>query len=413
MLDKTSGSVDFRPLSEDFARDPYPTYAAMRKLDQPYFYEDEQTWMLTRFADVQAVALDKTMLRVVEDNLTDAEILSRKTMMNMHDMPNHERFVQESLLESEGETHARLRKVVFREFTPALIERQRAAIQDIVDTLLKNLADKPQIDFIADFAAHVPGYIIGRVLGVPAEDSARLRKWSEDIVSFWNIGRTQAGKDLAENATREFYEYLTVQLEKRKNVPQDDLLTKMFEAKMAGYLNEDELVSLSMQILRAGHGSTIDVLGSGMHALLQYPDQMARLKAQPELMKTAVQEMFRFNSPLPYFHRFATQDVTVGGHDYPEGTRFGLLYGAANRDPAQFENPETFDVGRSPNRHISFGGGTHFCLGNHLARLDMEVIFSTLLERFSSIDLMDEVPEYKAGLSVRGPKSLMIRLKEA
>lgn len=413
MLDEQGDTIDFRPLSAEFAQDPYPTYAAMRKLDRPYFYEGEKTWMLTRFADVQEVALDKSMLRVVDENLSETEKLARKTRMNMHDMPHHERFVQNSLLDSEGDTHARLRKVVFREFTPAIVERQRVAVQDIVNALLDKVSNQSEIDFIADFAAHVPGHIIGRVLGVPADDSARLRKWSEDIVSFWNIGRTQAGKDLAENATREFYEYLSTLLDQRAVKPQDDLLTRMFEAKQAGELTEDELVALAMQVLRAGHGSTIDTIGSGMHALLQFPDQMARLRAKPELMKTAIQEMFRYNSPLPYFHRFATRDVTVGGYDYPAGTRFGLLYGAANRDPAQFDDPDVFDVGRSPNRHISFGGGTHFCLGNHLARLDMDVIFNTLFKRYSEIELVDENPEYKRGLSVRGPKTLMIKLKEA
>jgi cytochrome P450 len=166
-----------------------------------------------------------------------------------------------------------------------------------------------------------------------------------------------------------------------------------------------------MLILLAGLGSTIDVLGSGLHALLRFPDQMARLRAEPGLIQTAVPEMFRFESPLPFFHRYATAETTIAGHAFPRGTKFGLLYGAANRDPTQFDHPDRFDPGRRPNRHLAFGGGAHFCLGNHLARLDMEVIFSTLLRRFARIELIEE-PPYKRGLSVRGPQSLRIAVAE-
>jgi cytochrome P450 len=176
----------------------------------------------------------------------------------------------------------------------------------------------------------------------------------------------------------------------------------------AGRLSEDELIATAMLILMAGHGSTIDVLGSGMHALLRFPDQHQKLRADPALISTAVQEMFRFEAPLPYFHRFATKDCEIGGRAFKAGTRFGLLYGAANRDPARFGHPDMFDITRSPNRHIAFGKGAHLCLGNHLAALDMDVIFSTLNRRFAKIELAGGPPEYKRGLSVRGPVSLRI-----
>jgi cytochrome P450 len=200
-------------------------------------------------------------------------------------------------------------------------------------------------------------------------------------------------------------------LKERESAPQDDLLTRLLEHRNAGRMTEDELIATAMLILMAGHGSTIDVLGSGMHALLKNPDEHQKLRNDPSLIKTAVQEMFRYESPLPYFHRFASEDCTVAGMDFKAGTRFGLLYGAANRDPDRFDAPDVFDINRNPNRHIAFGGGTHFCLGNHLARLDMDVIFRTLNERFGSIELVDENPEYKRGLSVRGPKSLKISWK--
>ncbi|MBO9473643.1 cytochrome P450 [Shimia sp. R10_1] len=400
--------MEFDPHGSAFAADPYPSYAAMRALQTPFYYEEIDTWMLTRMSDVEAVALNKTMLRNNEAFIGEKERQRQKRAINFHDMPYHERFVQVNLLESEGETHSRLRKVVFREFTPAMISKQRDAIQSFVDRLLNELSDQDEVDFVGEFAAHVPGHIIGRMLGVPDEDCPLLRHWSEEVVRYFDPGRGDADKQRAEQATKEFYEYLLALLDTREKAPQDDLLSRLVSHRDEGRLSQDELISTAMLILMAGHGSTIDVLGSGMHALLKFPDQHDRLRADGSLMKTAVQEMFRFESPLPFFHRFATEDCEVGGMRFPAGTRFGLLYGAANRDPDRFEQPDTFDVARAPNRHMAFGGGGHFCLGNHLARLDMDVIFSTLNARFATIELAEAAPEYKRGLSVRGPEALRV-----
>lgn len=239
-----------------------------------------------------------------------------------------------------------------------------------------------------------------------------LRTWSENIVQYFDIDRSPERKALAERTAGEFADYLRALQRSRRQTPRDDLTSKLMAAQDAGDMSEDEFLSTAMLILMAGHGSTIDVLGSGLHALLTFPDQLQRLRGDLSLMPTAVQEMFRFECPLPFFDRYARAEVRVGEKTFPKGTRFGLLYGAANRDPAQFERPDSFDIGRKPNRHLAFGGGAHFCLGNHLARLDMEIIFSTLLSRFANIELISP-PHYKPGLSVRGPKALHVRLHSA
>ncbi len=176
-------------------------------------------------------------------------------------------------------------------------------------------------------------------------------------------------------------------------------------------MSRDEAISTAMLILMAGHGSTIDVLGTAMHALLRFPDQMERLREDPALGPSAAQEMLRFESPLPFFHRYATREVRIGGRAFPRGTRFGLLYGAANRDPAAFDAPDRFDLGRQPNRHLGFGGGPHLCLGLHLARLELDVVFTTLLRRFRAIELAGDEPRYKTGLSVRGVRALRLMLR--
>ena len=160
----------------------------------------------------------------------------------------------------------------------------------------------------------------------------------------------------------------------------------------------------------AGHGSTIDVLGTGMWSLLNNPGQWQRLQNEPGLIHTAVQEMFRFESPLPFFHRYAAKEINILGKTYPKGSKFGLLYGSANRDERQFSEPGEFDIERNPNKHLAFGRGAHLCLGNHLSRLDMEIIFLTLSRLTASIELLGEKPAFKKSLSVRGLQSLPIRL---
>ncbi|WP_428526505.1 cytochrome P450 [Roseibium sp.] len=408
-----TSDLEFDPLSDAFAQDPHRFYAALRAKEGLTYFEDFDVWLAARFDDVSEIVMSEHMVRSMEHIASAEEIEKQKRDGNWHDMPHHSRFVQFSLLDSDGEVHDRLRKQVFKLFTPVMVNKLRDEIQTYVDSLVDGLADREEIDFIEALAAHVPGHIIGRILGVPDADCPQLRIWSENIVQYFDIDRSDERKELAERNTTEFYHYLSDLKRQREAAPKDDLISVMIEAQKAGHMNEDEFISTAMLILMAGHGSTIDVLGSGMHALLKFPDQMQRLRDDQNLMKTAVQEMFRYESPLPFFHRYVTQDMEVCGQKFERGTKFGVLYGSANRDPKQFPDADTFDVGRSPNWHIAFGRGAHFCLGNHLARLDMDIIFSTLLRRFSRIELAAEDVRYKRGLSVRGPEALKIRWSPA
>lgn len=365
---------------------------------------------MSRYADVEQAARNPKLVRSREAFMNAADIELEKRQANWHDMPNHARFVQFSLLDSDGEVHKRLRHLLLREFSRHFVERHRSMIQRYVEDLVERLLEQREIDFVADLAAHVPGHIIGNVLGAPEEDCPQLRTWSENVVQFFDIGRTDEHKLLAEQATTEFYHYLLGLLAQRERSPREDLVSTLIAAKRAGELDETELISTCMLILMAGHGSTIDVLGSGMYALLRFPEEMKLLRQNPQHIHTAVQEMFRYDSPLPFFHRYASEDVEVCGQQWPQGTKFGLLYGAANRDPRQFPDPDKFDITRSPNRHVAFGRGAHLCLGNHLSRLDMEVIFLTLLKRVRTIELLESAPEFKKGLSERGLQSLRLRL---
>ncbi len=396
----------FDPLSESFARDPYSVYAELRKIQQPIYYEGMDAWILSRFEDIERIAVNKTYVRSPDAVMSQEQVAEERRKANWHDMPNHAKYVQVSLLDSDGDAHFRLRKIVLGMFTGRYVERHRSMIQRYVDSLLDALFEKQEFDFIEDLAAHVPGHIIGNILGVPDEDCAQLRIWSENVVQFFDTGRTEEHKQLAERATTEFYQYLLDLISKRTKQPEDDIVSTLIKAKESGDLDETELISLCMLILMAGHGSTIDAMGSGMNTLLENRDQLEHLRNDPGLANTAVQEMFRYESPLPFFHRYAAEDVTVLGKHYPKGSKFGLLYGSANRDAERFPDAHKFDVTRKPNRHIAFGRGAHLCLGNHLSRLDMEIVFTTLLKRAKSIELMTDDVKFKRSLSVRGPISL-------
>jgi cytochrome P450 len=403
----------FEPLSRAFAEDPYASYEVLRNREQLFYFADFDIWLVARFADVTDIIMNRRMVRTPESFLSTEQVAAQQRRENFHDMPFHSRFVQFSLLDSEGEVHLRLRRQVFSMLTAVSIEGLRSEIQKFVDKRVDELVGRGEIDFVEDFAAGIPGHVIGRLLGIPEEDCDRLRAWSENIVQYFDIDRSDERKDLAERTTEEFYDYLKVIKAERRKSPQDDLISQLIGAENAGKINEDEFISTCMLILMAGHGSTIDAMGSGMHALLRFPEQMLRLRRDPSLIGTAVQEMFRYESPLPFMHRYNTEEVEVNGQSFKKGTRFGVLYGSANRDPEQFENPDNFDIARQPNRHLAFSRGAHFCMGNHLSRLDMGIVFNTLLRRFSDIRLTGDEPEYRRGLSVRGPKSLQVELTPA
>ena len=403
--------MKFDPLSRSFSDDPYRIYREMRETDKPFLFEAQDMWLLSRYDDVVAVATNPDMVRSLAGVENEQDAKERQKRANWHDMPFHERVVQFSLLDSDGDIHRRLRKQIFGEFTARSVSTLEPVVRKFVDDLLVEIQDRRQIDFIEDFAAHVPGFVIGHLLGVPVEHAKQLRLWSEQVVQFFDVDRSARRKKIAETATREFYHYLADLKTKRTKSPKDDLISKMIADEADGFYGEDEFISTCMLILMAGHGSTIDVLGTGLHTLLKFPDELQNLRDKPSNIPNAIQEMFRFEPPLPFFHRHALSETTIRGHVFPAGTTFGLLYGAANRDSSQFDAPDKFVAERSPNRHLAFGLGAHLCLGNNLARLNMKVILETLLQHFSQIELVDENVVYKRGLSVRGVEELNISWK--
>lgn len=391
-----------------FAADPWPAYAALREAG--LVWDDGlQMWLAARFADAHAIAADRAMHR---GTLAFADAATRARLQregNFHDMPFHERFVQTSMLEVDGVDHDRLRRAVFPFFTRTRLDHLRAWVRALAISTLDPLLAAGRFDFTADFALKIPGQAIGHLVGTDPAEAETMTRWSDEVVSYFDPVRRDDHKARAEAATVAFAGRLAALRGARRAEPADDLMTALTLAEDAGTLQGDELISTAMQLLHAGHGSTVDAMGNGMAALMAHPEQTALLRAEPHRMPAAIQEMFRFAAPLPFFHRYASTELTVAGRTMPPGTRFGLLYAAANRDPAAFADPDRFDITRSPNRHLAFGAGPHVCLGNNLARLVMEEAFAALLSRTRQIE-PDGDAVWKPGLQAHGPIRLPVRV---
>lgn len=407
-----SVAPEFEPYSAEFAADPYAVYARVREAAPLCYYAPWDTWLLFRFDDIRALLTDTRLGRVMDAVMSPAELQAYRRERDWDAAPMHSRYVKTSIIDSEGELHERLRKAVFRVFTPRAVDQLRAYVQTVVDRQVDAVYGQGGMDFIEEFVAPVPGLVIGRMLGVPEADSPQLRRWSEDIVQFFEPERSDAHRALAESATTEFVQYLEALLAERRRRPGEDLVSAMLAWSDGGtQLQHDELVSTCMTILMAGHGSTIDAAGNGMLALLRHPAQLALLKDSPALAGSAVQEMFRFDPPLPYFHRHVLAPMQVGEQYFAQGVTLGFSYASANRDPAQFPDPDEFDIQRNPNRHLAFGGGIHHCLGNHLARMNMVCMFNTLLARLPGLRLDGSAPEpaFRRTFTSRGLQRLDLR----
>jgi cytochrome P450 len=391
----------FEPYSEAFTADPYRVYAKLRE-QSPVFYSAQfGMTFLSRYRDVFSALTDKRLGRAP---------LVEGTQAVAGALPSYDRYVRVNLLETEGETHARLRKLLSRALSPRRIAGLKERVQQIASGLIEPLAAGAQMEFIGEVAEPLPVTVISELLGWPQSERHRLRPWSAAIVRLYEKDASEEDAMRAETACAEFAAMLDALATERKASPADDFISAAVALEdEPGGLLRDELVSSCMLLLNAGHEATVNAAGNGLLALLLHPEAMEKLRRQPSLVEPAVEEMLRYDPPLHLFHRFAYEDVNIAGHTVPRGAKVGLLYGSANRDPDIFTDPDTFDIERSPNRHLSFGAATHFCLGAPLARLELRTLFTTLLVRTRAIELTDPTPQHAPGLVFRSLRSLTIR----
>jgi cytochrome P450 len=342
--------------------------------------------------------------------LTPEDLADRQRVADGDRLPTYDRFVRSNLLETEGPQHARLRRLLSKTFSPRRIETLRGRIQELVDGLLEQLIPRGQMEFMEELAVPLPVYVISELLGWPVEERHRLRPWSAAIVKLYEKDHTGSDEAQAEAATAEFADMLTQLVNERRKAPAGDLISALVQVESDGdQLSHDELIASCMLLLNAGHEATVNAAGNSVLALLRHPDQLEQLKANPGLLPTAIEEMLRYDSPLHFFHRYVLENFEYEGFEFSKGDTIGYLYGSANRDPEAFEDADRLDIARDPNRHVAFGRGVHFCIGAPLARLELEVLFSTLLRRIPGLQLADQEPEYNTGLVFRGLKRLQLR----
>ncbi len=314
------------------------------------------------------------------------------------------------LLHSDPPDHTRLRGLINQAFTPRVVERMRGRIEATVNALLDAVQDRGRLDVIRDFAFHLPAIITAEVIGMPPEDRHQFKAWSDDIASFSASNRMTV--EVAERAQRSVLAvraYLSEIAARRREKPRDDLISRLVDTENGQERpGEGELLSTCVTFMVGGHETTTALIGSGLLALLRNPGQLDRLREEPAAAKSAVEEFLRYESPNQRSIRLVKEDFELEGRQIRRGQRVMFLLGAANRDPAQFPEPDRLDVCREPNRHIAFGLGPHFCIGAPLARLEAEVAFNALLRRFPHMRLAGDAPEWLPSYQLRLLKSLPV-----
>jgi cytochrome P450 PksS len=394
--------------SPDFKANPYPFYARLRAeapVHRVTLPDGQTAWLVTRYDDVVAVLKDE---RFAKDR-TNA--LSKAQLARQPWMPAFFRPLTRNMLDLDAPDHTRLRGLVHKAFTPRLVEQMRDRIQALTDDLLDQVARRGRMDLIRDYAQPVPTTIIAEMLGVPVTDRHRFQRWSNTLVT---LGGSRWGVLLSIPSVWMFLRYIRQLIQARRAQPRDDLISALIQAEEAGQqLSEDELVAMVVLLLIAGHETTVNLIGNGTLALLQHPEQWEQLRNDPALIRSAVEELLRFASPVETAtERYAREAVTIAGVTIPRGELVFAVIASANRDERQFADPDKLDITREPNKHLAFGLGAHYCLGAALARMEGQIAISTLRRRAPGLRLAVEpgALRWRSGLVLRGLKALPVLL---
>jgi cytochrome P450 len=396
---QASNDFYFNPIDPGFRDNPYPHYPALLSGAPRKFNVFIPTTLVARYDDCLAV-------------LRDFEhFSSRPPAMLAQLRAEFGPFAgATTMLDSDPPVHTRLRRLVSRAFTSRRIKDLEPRIRVIAADLLERIARKGEFDLMDDFAGPLPVMVIAEMLGVPAEEHTQFKTWSNQIIEGGRGSfRGVAPGEQAKATSQELRAYLADQIERRRRDPGEDLVTALVQAHdEGGALAADELLAFVVLLLLAGNETTTNLIGNGTLALMRHPDQLARLRGDLSLMPTAIDEMLRFDSPVQSTVRTCAIATNVGGTDVAVGELLFVILAAANHDPRQFENPDTFDVGRTANDHLAFGEGIHFCLGANLARMEGAIAISSMLEGFPKLRLTDAEAklEYRGSYLLRGLKAL-------
>ena len=395
----------YAPGSRQNLVDPYPMYKALRERDPFHRSYVVDGWVATRYADLMEILRDSRFSS--DDRNLRAWDRNQKMLMRLGAL-NEEDDMNPSMLRLDPPDHTRLRSLVSKAFTPRAIEKLRGRAEAIVDELISKMTGS-RSEIIASVAYPLPVIMISDMLGIPSEDRAKFKHWSDEVVRSMGMSSIDDFKR-SRVAWRELRAYLKEAAEERRRDPQDDLLSALLMAEEAGdKLSTDEVFETLNLLLVAGNETTTNLIGNGVLALLRSPDQLEALRADPDLIESGLEEILRYDSPVQATARIALEPVEMHGCTVRPGQQVILSIGAANRDPERFENPDTLDLSRKENRHLSFSQGPHFCLGAQLARLEGRIALGALVQRFPELRLdPDHEPEPASNTILRGPKILPV-----
>ena len=384
-------TADINLVSGDFwAGDHHAALTWLRENAPVYWDEAGSVWGITKYADVKSIS------KTPETFSNAGGIRPDSGPMPM-------------MIDMDDPDHWKRRKIVNRGFTPRRVNESEDAVRRACDEIIDAVCEKGECDFVNDIAAWLPMIMIGDALGVDPADRARLLRWSDQMLKGLTGG--EEGIAMATEAFIEYDAYARPAIAERRSEPRDDLLSALVHADVDGdRLGDDELVHESLLILIGGDETTRHVISGGMYQLLLHPEQKQRLVDDPSLIPCAVEEMLRWVSPIKNMARTVTRDVELRGETLHEGDKLLLLYPSANRDEEIFDEPFRFDITRQPNEHVAFGFGTHYCLGNSLARLELRVMFEHLLRRLPDIELVEGTePDWRAANFITGYEEMPVR----
>jgi len=397
--------VEFNPLSAEFRADPHPFYRRLREVDPVHWSSFLGFWVVTRYADCVSILRDAKRFSVDPRDLAIYEALmqgvgEQRPLMQME---------RKWMLMLNPPDHTRLRTLVTKAFTPRVVENLRPRIQEIVDDLLDKVQDAGGMDVIADLSYPLPVIVIAGMLGVPVEDRDKFKAWTTDLARTLDPIISPEVLDAGDAAALAFSDYFKALVAKRRNDPQEDLLSALIAAEEQGdRLTEEELIATAVLLLGAGHETTMNLIGNGLLALFRHPDQLEKLRADPSRIQGAIEECLRFDGPVQMTARTAVEEIEIGGKTLTKGQQAVIVLAAANRDPVQFADSDTFDITRKDNVHIAFSHGIHYCLGAPLARAEAQIVIKTLLHRMPNLRLATEELEWRETVTIRGLKALPV-----
>jgi cytochrome P450 len=402
---KTDLKIDI--WSSEFKADPFSFYAHMRA-NSPVFQvtlpDKQPAWVVTRYDDVALVLRDE---RFGKDRL---RVLTPEQLKQQPWMPAMFQPLSRNMLDVDPPDHTRLRALVQQAFSPRVVDQMRPRIESLSNEMIDGFARLRRIDLIHDYALPIPTLVIAEMLGVSPRDRHKFHRWSNAILTSTSSSR---GAWWAIPNVFFFLRYLRKLVRERREHPQDDLVTALVEAhEDADRMSDAELMSMIFLLIVAGHETTVNLIGNGTLALLEHPDQLDRLRNDPSLIRSAVEELLRFSAPVETAtERFAREDVTLSGVTIPKGSTVLAAIASANRDETKFDDPDALDITREPNKHLAFGLGIHFCLGASLARLEAQIAINTLLARVKDLQLAvpSSALRWRPGLVLRGLKALPVK----